>query len=184
MVISLGTIVSSLISEKVIRRFGTGLVTAVSVAMTAVALLGFSVSNSFWMLILWAIPFGLGAGGVDVAAAMAGRSYYIQMPDVIEVRLTGKLRAGVSAKDIILYVRNALAHNDKENPLLIKSCIFHYEFVFIHPFSDGNGRMARLMMNYVLISSGYLPLSIPLKYREQYFNSLEEFKVNNNKQHC
>ena len=46
----------------------------------------------------------IGAGGVDVAAAMAGRSYYIQMPDVIEVRLTGKLRAGVSAKDIILNV--------------------------------------------------------------------------------
>ena len=65
----------------------------------------------------------------------------------------------------------------KIHPLLL-SCIFHYEFVFIHPFKDGNGRMARLMMNYVLISSGYLPLSIPLKYREQYFNSLEEFKVN------
>ncbi len=46
----------------------------------------------------------IGAGGVDVAAAMAGRSYYITMPEVIEVRLTGKLRAGVSAKDIILYV--------------------------------------------------------------------------------
>ena len=38
--------------------------------------------------------------------------------------------------------------------------------------------MARLMMNYVLVSSGYLPLSIPLKYRDQYFNALEEFKVN------
>ena len=46
----------------------------------------------------------IGAGGVDVAAAMAGRSYYIQMPEVIEVRLSGKLRAGVSAKDVILYV--------------------------------------------------------------------------------
>lgn len=46
----------------------------------------------------------IGAGGVDVAAAMAGRSYYITCPDVIEVRLTGKLRTGVSAKDIILYV--------------------------------------------------------------------------------
>ena len=46
----------------------------------------------------------IGAGGVDVAAAMAGRSYYITMPQVIEVRLTGKLRTGVSAKDIILYV--------------------------------------------------------------------------------
>lgn len=46
----------------------------------------------------------IGAGGVDVAAAMAGRSYYITMPEIIEVRLTGKLRTGVSAKDIILYV--------------------------------------------------------------------------------
>lgn len=46
----------------------------------------------------------IGAGGVDVAAAMAGRSYYITCPEVIEVRLTGKLRTGVSAKDIILYV--------------------------------------------------------------------------------
>ncbi|MBE7065114.1 MAG: MFS transporter [Ruminococcaceae bacterium] len=67
MVISLGTIVSSLISEKVIRRFGTGVVTAVSVAMTAVALFGFSVSNSFLMLILWAVPYGLGGGAVDAA---------------------------------------------------------------------------------------------------------------------
>lgn len=46
----------------------------------------------------------IGAGGVDVAAAMAGKSYYIQMPEVVEVHLTGKLRAGVAAKDIILYV--------------------------------------------------------------------------------
>ncbi|MBR6756551.1 MAG: aconitate hydratase [Peptococcaceae bacterium] len=46
----------------------------------------------------------IGAGGVDVAAAMAGKSYYIQMPEVVEVHLTGKLRPGVAAKDIILYV--------------------------------------------------------------------------------
>lgn len=46
----------------------------------------------------------IGAGGVDVAAAMAGRSYYILMPEIIEVRLHGKLRDGVAAKDIILYV--------------------------------------------------------------------------------
>lgn len=46
----------------------------------------------------------IGAGGVDVAAAMAGKSYYITMPEVIEVRLSGKLQTGVSAKDIILKV--------------------------------------------------------------------------------
>ncbi len=66
-VIALGTIVSSLASERVTRRFGAGVVTAVSVGLTAGALLGFSFSGSFWMLCLWAIPYGLGAGAVDAA---------------------------------------------------------------------------------------------------------------------
>ena len=63
--ITAGTILSSLFSDKLLRKFGAGLVTAVSVTMTAVCLFGFSVSSQFWMLILWSIPFGLGAGGVD-----------------------------------------------------------------------------------------------------------------------
>lgn len=67
MIIAGGTIVSSLNANRVIRKFGTGLVTAVSVLMTAVALFGFSTSHSFWMLCLWAIPYGLGAGAVDSA---------------------------------------------------------------------------------------------------------------------
>ena len=67
MIISAGTIVSSINSDKFISRFGTGVVTAVSVAMTALALLGFSVSGSFYMLCLWGIPYGLGAGSVDAA---------------------------------------------------------------------------------------------------------------------
>lgn len=67
MMIACGTIVSSLMSEKAIRRFGTGVVTTVSVAMTALALFGFSVSNRAWMLCLWTIPYGLGAGSVDAA---------------------------------------------------------------------------------------------------------------------
>ncbi len=67
MVISAGTIVSSLMSDKLTRKLGAGLVTAISVLMTAVALFGFSVSGAFWMLILWSIPYGLGAGAVDAA---------------------------------------------------------------------------------------------------------------------
>jgi len=67
MIISLGTIVSSLQSYRFTHRFGTGRVTAVSTALTALALLGFSVSNSFWMLCLFAIPYGLGAGSVDAS---------------------------------------------------------------------------------------------------------------------
>lgn len=67
MIISAGTIFSSLQSDRLTRRFGPGRITAVSVAITAVALWGFSVSTSFWMLCLWAIPYGLGAGSVDAA---------------------------------------------------------------------------------------------------------------------
>ena len=55
----------------------------------------------------------IGAGGVDVAAAMAGKSYYITMPEVIEVRLSGKLQTGVSAKDIILNAMNTQAKGSK-----------------------------------------------------------------------
>lgn len=65
--ITASTILSSLMSHQVIQRFGTGAVTMCSVALTALALLGFSLSNSFFVLCLWAIPYGLGAGSVDAA---------------------------------------------------------------------------------------------------------------------
>jgi fucose permease len=67
MIIAGGTIVSSLFSDRVIKKYGTGLVTSISVLMTAGALLGFSVSNEFYELCLFAIPLGLGAGSVDAA---------------------------------------------------------------------------------------------------------------------
>lgn len=67
MIIALGTIISSLQSDRLTRRLGTGKVTAISVAITAIALLGFSVSGSFGLLCLWAVPYGLGAGSVDAA---------------------------------------------------------------------------------------------------------------------
>ena len=66
-IITVGTIVSSLLSDRITHRFGPGKVTAISVAMTAIALWGFSFSSEFYMLLLWAIPYGLGAGGVDAA---------------------------------------------------------------------------------------------------------------------
>lgn len=67
MIISGGTILSSLKSETLNRRFGTGKITAFSVLLTAVALLGFSLSRNFFMLCLFAVPYGLGAGSVDAA---------------------------------------------------------------------------------------------------------------------
>lgn len=66
-IICSGTIVSSLLSDRLNRRLGTGLVTAVSTLLTAVALAGFSFSRSFYAICLWAIPYGLGAGAVDAA---------------------------------------------------------------------------------------------------------------------
>ncbi len=67
MIISIGTILSSLQSDRLTRCLGTGKVTAISVAMTAIALFGFSISHAFWQLCLWAIPYGLGAGSVDAS---------------------------------------------------------------------------------------------------------------------
>lgn len=66
-IISAGTIISSLLSDKMTRKWGTGLVTAVSVLFTAGALLGFSLSHSFILLCILAIPYGFGAGAVDAA---------------------------------------------------------------------------------------------------------------------
>lgn len=67
-----GTILSSLVSGRVLKRFGTGAVTAVSVGMTAVALLGIGWAPSFWWILGFAVPLGLGAGAVD-----AGLNAYV-----------------------------------------------------------------------------------------------------------
>lgn len=67
MLISADTIISSLLSDRLTRRFGAGRVTAASVATTALALFGFSLSPSFIWLCVWAVPYGLGAGAVDAA---------------------------------------------------------------------------------------------------------------------
>lgn len=66
-IIAAGTIVSSLQSDRLTLKLGTGKVTAISVAMTALALFGFSTTHNFWILCLWAIPYGLGGGSVDAS---------------------------------------------------------------------------------------------------------------------
>ena len=68
--------------------------------------------------------------------------------------------------------------NDKETPLLIKSCIFHYEFVFIHPFGDGNGRTARFWQNLLLSNWNsvfeYIPLESQIhKYQSEYYHKID-----------
>ena len=67
LIIAVGTVISSLLSDRLTRWLGSGKVTAISVAMTAAAIFGFSVSREYWHLCLWAIPYGLGAGSVDAS---------------------------------------------------------------------------------------------------------------------
>ena len=67
MIISGGTIVSSLFADRLTRRFHTKIITACSVLLTVIALFGFSFSTRFWMLIVFSVPYGLGAGAVDAA---------------------------------------------------------------------------------------------------------------------
>ncbi|MFI3201025.1 MAG: MFS transporter [Eubacteriales bacterium] len=66
-IISAGTILSSLQSDRMTQKLGTGTVTILSIFLTAIALLGFARSNSVLSMCLWAIPYGLGAGSVDAA---------------------------------------------------------------------------------------------------------------------
>lgn len=75
-------------------------------------------------------------------------------------------------KDLFLWL-----NEDKKTPILIKSCIFHYEFVFIHPFKDGNGRLARLWQNVLLTSWNpifeYIPIeSLIYKYQSEYYETI------------
>lgn len=67
MIISFGTICSSLMSERLTKKLGVNIVTVCSVLLTAIALYGFSTASAFWMLCLWGIPYGLGAGAIDAA---------------------------------------------------------------------------------------------------------------------
>lgn len=67
MIISMGTIISSLMTDRVVAKFSTRTVTTVSILLTAEALFGFSTSSEFYQLCLWGIPYGLGAGAIDAS---------------------------------------------------------------------------------------------------------------------
>lgn len=67
MIVSFGTICSSLMSGRLTKKLGVNIVTVCSVLLTAIALYGFSTASAFWMLCLWGIPYGLGAGAIDAA---------------------------------------------------------------------------------------------------------------------
>lgn len=67
MIISAGTIVSSLLTDRLVAKLGTRVITSISIFLTAISLLGFSLSGEFYQLCLWGIPYGLGAGAIDAS---------------------------------------------------------------------------------------------------------------------
>jgi Fic family protein len=69
----------------------------------------------------------------------------------------------------------------KEHPVII-AAEAHTKFVSIHPFVDGNGRTARLIMNLILMQNGYVPVIIKNKDRTKYLDSIESWQQNNNKE--
>lgn len=74
---------------------------------------------------------------------------------------------------------------DLDTPLLIKSCIFHYEFVFIHPFNDGNGRCARLWQTLILSKWNnvfeYIPIESLIKLnQDNYYEAISKSHINGN----
>ena len=75
--------------------------------------------------------------------------------------------------------------NDNETPMLLKSCLFHYEFVFIHQFSDGNGRTVRLWQSVLLTKWNpifeYIPIETQIqKYQSEYYDKISECHKNGN----
>lgn len=100
-----------------------------------------------------------------------------------EVRISGARHTPPTGNDMYIQIKNFYADLEwkrkKLNPVELAAWT-HAEFVRIHPFIDGNGRTARLIMNYQLMVNGFLPISIAKENRLDYYDALEEYAVNEN----
>ena len=101
-----------------------------------------------------------------------------------EVRISGAGFTPPAGNEMYMQIKGFYEElNNKSDLNLIELAAWtHAEFVRIHPFIDGNGRTSRLLMNYQLLSYGFLPVSIDKETRLEYYNSLEEYAVNGNLQ--
>lgn len=91
--------------------------------------------------------------------------------------VTGKNEVGASVEDVqeeVYELLDELTDIDDKNAL-VAAAYFHAKFENIHPFSDGNGRVGRLLMNYILLIHNHPPITIHEEDRKNYYNALEKF---------
>jgi Fic family protein len=108
---------------------------------------------------------------------------YKSMPNHVRTR-TGEVHYYASPEetpakmaDLMAWYRRETDKNER-HPLIL-AATFHYQFVTIHPFDDGNGRMARLLMNLILMQAGFPPVVIPLDAKNEYLHALEQADADN-----
>ena len=97
---------------------------------------------------------------------------------VIRDSLGRVVHQGAAPKDIINMLNDLVrwyGKNKKKYPPLLLAALVHNQFERIHPFQDGNGRVGRLLLNYVLVRHKYPPINIRLKDRARYYQTLQEF---------
>lgn len=100
---------------------------------------------------------------------------------VIRDRFGNVIHRGAPAKDVAkLLIRLIDWYNKYKNkyPPLLLAALLHNYFEEIHPFQDGNGRIGRLLLNYVLLGKDYPPVNVRLKDRQEYYNALQRFDKN------
>lgn len=91
------------------------------------------------------------------------------------VRITGAVRSPVDWHRIVREMDDLIAEIEQKNrPVIETTARLHHRFVAIHPFADGNGRVARLLSNLYLLQNGYPPVVLDRKNRQQYYRALRE----------
>lgn len=100
----------------------------------------------------------------------------------VEVRISGASHKPPAPSEMYRQVKSFysdLAYKYENNAIELAAWT-HAEFVRIHPFTDGNGRTSRMIMNYQLMLNGFLPVSVAKENRLEYFDALEAYAVNGN----
>ncbi len=100
----------------------------------------------------------------------------------VEVRITGANHKPPPPSEMYRQVKEfcSALHNPRDLNVIVMAAWTHAEFVRIHPFTDGNGRTARMIMNYQLMHAGFLPISIEKEKRLEYFEALDVYAVDQN----